>query len=213
MRAVKLLSLLLMVGASCKALACGMPSLIQIPLEEDPSVSRTLVQLEMIRYIGAMSSYVNCLQEDHQTASAAGAPELHLSLLATRNNHGVAELRAMQQLYVAAVGPIEELAEIEREECIDGGAGWRDMILDDQTIIFYTRGGEAYLNVLAESCPILRANNSSLDYAMTRAARFVDNLCSGNPLSDSTTPVTARRCLLGSFYPITEDEAEALRSR
>jgi len=212
MKIRKLLCALALGATSTGALACEFPDLIQIPADESVRESReTLIQLEMIRYIGAMSSYVDCLREEHAAASAAGAPALTLSVLASRNNLAIAEISTMQEVYANLMGPLEELGAIETEACIDAGPGIRDVILDNQTIIFYTRRDEIFLNLLAENCPILRANNSSLEYTRTKATRFVEEICGGSSISDATTSAGSRRCLLGPFYEISESNADELR--
>src|SRR5690606_21763512 len=56
-----------------------------------------------------MSVYVTCVQAEHSAAVARGAADLHVSLLTARNNLAVAELEVVRDVYVAKVGPLEEL--------------------------------------------------------------------------------------------------------
>lgn len=214
MNTMKPLCAILLLASSVPALACEIPSLIQIPLDESATTNRkTLIQIDMIGYLSGISSYVDCLREDYEAARAEDAPSSHLTLIAARNNAARAEIEAMQKLYTSSIGPIEELAEIESEACIDAESGLRDIVVNDQTIVFYTRRDDIYVNVLAAGCPILRSNNSSLDYVRARGARFDDSICVGSPLTDATTPASAELCVLGPFYPITDNEAEELRNR
>ena len=64
---------------------------------------------DMIRYISEMSGYVACVRADHAAAVESAASDQSIALLAARNNAAVAELEAVRDLYVANVGPIEEL--------------------------------------------------------------------------------------------------------
>lgn len=97
-----------LVGAA--ALACEYPSLPVIP--EDGRIrgrAERTVKEDVIQYVKAMSVYVACVQAERSAAVRDGAPDLQVSLLATRNNDAVAELEAVRDMYVEKVGPFEEL--------------------------------------------------------------------------------------------------------
>lgn len=110
MNASKLVALLVSVAASPSALACDYPALPHIPVNEriNGRVERA-VKEDMIRYVTEMSIYVACVGADHSAAVADEAADLHVSLLAARNNVAVAELKAVRDVYVDKVGPLEEL--------------------------------------------------------------------------------------------------------
>jgi hypothetical protein len=81
-------------------------------------------------------------------------------------------------------------------------------IVDDRTILFTTRNGQAYSNALPRQCPSLR-RNSLLSYTFEGR-----RLCAGS-LFQLLEDMGGRRvptffCPLGNFVPISQDEAEDL---
>jgi hypothetical protein len=110
MNTCKLVLVLMLGGTPAAVLACDYPAPPSFPTDERISgrVERAIKD-DMIRYITEMSSYVACVQADHAAAVESGASAQSLALLAARNNVAVAELEAVRDLYVANVGPIEDL--------------------------------------------------------------------------------------------------------
>jgi hypothetical protein len=109
MNTCKLVLVLMLSGAPAAALACDYPAPPSFPTgERIKGRLERAVKDDMIRYITQMSGYVACVQADH-AAAVESASDQSLALLAARNNVAVAELEAVRDLYVANVGPIEEL--------------------------------------------------------------------------------------------------------
>jgi hypothetical protein len=110
MNTCKLVLVLVLSGTPVAALACDYPAPPSFPTDERiKGRLERAVKDDMIRYITQMSGYVACVQADHAAAVESGASDQSLALLAARNNVAVAELEAVRDLYVANVGPIEEL--------------------------------------------------------------------------------------------------------
>jgi hypothetical protein len=110
MNTCKLVLILMLGGAPSAVFACSYPAPPSFPTDERISgrIERAIKD-DMIRYITEMSGYVACVQGDHAAAVESDASDQSLALLAARNNVAVAELEAVRDLYVANVGPIEEL--------------------------------------------------------------------------------------------------------
>jgi hypothetical protein len=110
MNTCKLVLILMLGGAPSAVFACSYPAPPSFPTDERISgrIERAIKD-DMIRYITEMSGYVACVQADHAAAVESDASDQSLALLAARNNVAVAELEAVRDLYVANVGPIEEL--------------------------------------------------------------------------------------------------------
>lgn len=103
-------AMLLILGAGVPAFACEHPALPLIP-EDGKLKSREqrAVNLDVIRYITGMGAYVGCIEAAHRAATRDGVHPVNLQLLALRNNAAVAEIEAVKDIYVANVGPFEEL--------------------------------------------------------------------------------------------------------
>jgi hypothetical protein len=110
MRSSLLVTSVLLIVPGLSALACEVPSLPVFPVDERirGRVERELKQ-EMVRYITDMSVYVACVHGQYEDAARRDAPQGHLARLATRHNDAIGELEAVRDIYVANVGPIEEL--------------------------------------------------------------------------------------------------------
>jgi hypothetical protein len=110
MNTCKLVLVLMLGGTPSAVFACSYPAPPSFPTDERISgrIERAIKD-DMIRYITEMSGYVACVQADHAAAVESDASDQSLALLAARNNVAVAELEAVRDLYVANVGPIEEL--------------------------------------------------------------------------------------------------------
>ena len=97
----------------------------------------------------------------------------------------------------------------EGERCISTRAIRDTQIIDDQTILFRMRGGDVYLNNLANNCRGLRRERR-FSYSPT-AGRLCD-VDTIRVLEDFGGVIQeGMACGLGSFYPITEEESELLR--
>ncbi|HEY5667137.1 MAG TPA: hypothetical protein VIV64_10475 [Gammaproteobacteria bacterium] len=124
MRASQLVIAALLAGQGFTAIACEIPSLPAFPADERirGRIERELNE-EMVRYITEMSVYVACVQATYTAAEREDAPDRHLALLAARNNGAIDELESVRDIYVARVGPIEELF---FEQSFDAGGRRRD---------------------------------------------------------------------------------------
>jgi hypothetical protein len=105
-----LVLILMLSGAPATAFACSYPAPPSFPTDERISGRlERAIKDDMIRYITEMSGYVACVRADYAAAVDGDASEQSVALLAARNNAAVAELESVRDLYVANVGPIEEL--------------------------------------------------------------------------------------------------------
>jgi hypothetical protein len=99
--------------------------------------------------------------------------------------------------------------EEDTERCVDLRAIDRTDVVDDYNILFYMRSGDIYVNHLPRRCPGLRRERTfSYRTTMSRLCNVdlitvLDNMGSGFQPSVS--------CGLGLFYPITSEEAKALK--
>jgi hypothetical protein len=112
----------------------------------------------------------------------------------------------------AASGAADDAAgaELDRDStrCIVTTRLDRTEVVDDQTVLFFMRGGDVYRNRLTRSCP-----------GLEREKRFTYRVY-GNQLCriDTITVLESRAfgltdgftCALGDFQPISVDEAERL---
>jgi hypothetical protein len=103
---------------------------------------------------------------------------------------------------------VEAFLDREPEDCLSLTRINRTVVADDETVLFYMRGGDVYQNILPRRCPGLKANDRFM------YSPFSNRLCD----TDTITVLEqfAGRldrgvtCRLGEFYPITEIEAEEL---
>ena len=97
----------------------------------------------------------------------------------------------------------------ESERCISLIRLESTDVVDERNILFHMRDGTIYRNRLTHSCPGLRFDDT-LMYRNT-----VGQLCDLDRvtiLNDTGFGFTrGASCGLGEFYPITDDEAEALK--
>ena len=109
--------------------------------------------------------------------------------------------------FAAALG--DDPPEEGGERCVNMRTVSRTEIIDDQTILFYMRGGEIYRNYLPHRCSGL-AREERFSYSTT-----ISRLCD----MDTITVLynygvglsSGPSCGLGKFYPISKDEAQALK--
>lgn len=107
-------------------------------------------------------------------------------------------------------GGTAELAGIDRtpETCISTPRIRSTEIIDDQTILFYMRGGKVYRNVLDKTCHGLESND--LFTYRIRSTR----LCRMDRVTVlmrfGTGFMEGMSCSLGGFHPMTPEEAELM---
>jgi hypothetical protein len=103
----------------------------------------------------------------------------------------------------------DEAPEEGGERCVNMRTVSNTEVIDDQTILFYMRNGVIYRNYLPRRCSGL-AREQRFSYSTT-----ISRLCDidtitvlynqGGGLSSGAS------CGLGKFYPISKDEAQALK--
>jgi hypothetical protein len=103
----------------------------------------------------------------------------------------------------------DQVPEEDGERCIDTRRISRTDVIDEHNILFYMRGGVIYRNYLPSKCPAL-AREKRFSYRTT-TSRLCD-IDVVNVLYDYGSGLTrGPSCGLGKFYPISKDEAQALR--
>jgi len=84
-------------------------------------------------------------------------------------------------------------------------------VIDDNTILFYTRGHDVYRNYLPQSCPELK-NEQRFMYRVS-----LPQLCANDTITVLEDAgfgfIPGPTCGLGKFAPITKDEADELEQR
>ena len=137
------------------AAACELPALPVVPASVGDDVASVL--LDVRRYSDSLIDYVACLKDELAAAGGDAAPTQVRSILVGRNNYAVAEHKAVTDLYVARVGTLENLrlAEYldgETRDCLFGSSIANTGVVNKGAVIFFLRGGTAYLNVLEATC-------------------------------------------------------------
>ncbi|MEM7500554.1 MAG: hypothetical protein AAF417_00870 [Pseudomonadota bacterium] len=83
-------------------------------------------------------------------------------------------------------------------------------VLDDQNILFRMRGRELYRNFLPRRCPGLSSRDAFSYESRT------GSLCRGDLIEvleiGGIGPRVGAPCQLGGFYPVTAEEADALKA-
>jgi hypothetical protein len=100
----------------------------------------------------------------------------------------------------------EEPLDREPVTCINRSRLATTSIVDEQTVLFYFRGGRVLRNTLQHRCPNLDRTDT-LAYGVT-ASRLA-SLCAGD-LINTEDGVS---CRIGPFVPMTAAEAKALLAR
>ncbi|HZW58970.1 MAG TPA: hypothetical protein VFE85_01645 [Woeseiaceae bacterium] len=95
------------------------------------------------------------------------------------------------------------------ERCISLQRIDRTEVLDDQSILFYMRGGEIYRNILRHRCPGLRDNRPFMYSATASQLCDLDQLTVLYDHGIGFTPGIS--CGLGRFHPVSEQDVEALK--
>jgi len=93
--------------------------------------------------------------------------------------------------------------------CISMSRIQRTEVIDDRTVLFVGRG-RAYVNVLEQNCPTLKANGL-FRYRINSGIRTA-RLCDSQAITviDRLTDSLTTNCRLGSFHPITTEEVDLL---
>ena len=103
----------------------------------------------------------------------------------------------------------EALEEEGGERCVNMRTVSSTEVIDDQTILFYMRNGVIYRNYLPRRCSGL-AREQRFSYSTT-----VSRLCDIDTITvlynQGVGLSSGASCGLGKFYPISKDEAQALK--
>lgn len=97
------------------------------------------------------------------------------------------------------------------ENCVYLRSVDRIEILDEHHVLFYMRGGEIYSNHLARKCPGLRRNDTIMYRTTLNQLCSIDTFTVLENIGGGFMP--SATCALGKFYPVTQDEIDALKSR
>ncbi len=106
------------------------------------------------------------------------------------------------------IGP--PTSDMTGQRCLSSRPIRKTEVLDDQNILFYLRGAAIYLNHLPKPCKRL-AREGRFMYRTTvaRICRYdIINLL----VDSGGTLGLGRACKLGTFYPITKEELERLKT-
>ena len=191
---------------SSHALACEMPSLPVV--REGASGSAVSTLLDVRRYSDAMVQYTQCVQTELAAAGGDATPAFVKALFVARNNRAVDEHKAVTDLYVARIGPLENLRLAEHlggesKDCLLGSAVVGTGVLNDGAVIFFLRNQQAYLNVLDTACA-----------GLEREGGFV---VGNQPATGATgngaaaqTPLASRVCDEGRIFPYREGSARGV---
>ncbi len=94
------------------------------------------------------------------------------------------------------------------DDCITLSLVRDTTVLDDNTILFYLRGGDVYVNVLRDTCFGLEAAGRFITKTRSRRLCRVDLVEVLQQFGGSAMP--GAFCRLGDFHPITREEADLL---
>lgn len=105
--------------------------------------------------------------------------------------------------------PDNDIALEGGEKCIDTRRVRRTEVIDDRNILFYMKNGEIYRNQLPRRCSSLRQEKRFM--YRTSLSRLCDIDMITVLYSGGSSMNKGATCSLGKFYPVSEDEAKALR--
>lgn len=105
--------------------------------------------------------------------------------------------------------PNIKLATGEPERCLGITRIKELKILDKRNVLFYTTSNEVYLNDLSRPCPGLRPRDTVMYRTSLHELCNVDIITVLDDVGSGYMPGTS--CSLGSFYPISKDDAAKLR--
>lgn len=217
--------------------ACQLPELAAVPDKIGGDVASVL--LDVRRYSDAMVEYTRCLDAELTAAGGEAAPRDLRSTLVARNNYAVAEHKAVTDLYAERMGPLANLRLAEHlggesKDCLLGSAIVGTGVVNDGAVLFFMRGGQAYLNVLEATCADLTregsffvGNPAGTGVGVSPASRNVIGPMGPAPVLE--TPLARRvcdhddifpyregsgrrvfSCPLGRFFPLSEEDARGL---
>ncbi len=119
-------------------------------------------------------------------------------------------------IQACAVSPTEHVVVFEPDptmafdRCITVSRIANTEVLDDQNILFRMRGRDLYRNFLTRRCPGL-GNREAFSYESRNGS-----LCRGDIIEvleiGGLGPRSGASCQLGGFYPVTSEEADALKT-
>ena len=115
-------------------------------------------------------------------------------------------------LFSVSTGDIaiaEESAEDTAERCVNLRRISRTEVIDDQNILFYMRGGTIYRNQLPHRCSGLKIQRKFMYRTSLSQLCDLDIITVLYDHGIGFTPGPS--CGLGRFYPITEEEVQALK--
>jgi hypothetical protein len=87
--------------------------------------------------------------------------------------------------------------------CLDAGHVDHTAVVDDQTILFYMRGGKIWKNTLRQKCPSLKFEQGFSEDILS------DEICSNRQMIRVLQ--TGASCSLGAFTPYTPPPKSAMR--
>ncbi|HEY8520659.1 MAG TPA: hypothetical protein VIN61_11310 [Gammaproteobacteria bacterium] len=99
----------------------------------------------------------------------------------------------------------------EVRNCIDLRSIDHTRVVDDDTLLFYMRGGVIYRNDLPNRCPQLATEERFMYRVALDQLCDIDVITVLSDLGFGFVPLAS--CGLGKFQPISEDAAERLLSR
>lgn len=98
------------------------------------------------------------------------------------------------------------------QSCISMSRVRHTEVIDDYTVLFVSRSGSGYVNVLEMECPTLR-ENGLFRYRVNSGIRTA-RLCDSQAITviDRVTNSLTHNCRLGSFYPVSKEQVQLLRN-
>jgi len=159
--------------------------------------------------LGALLAAAPSIRAQDNRAQAAAAAEPAPGSPATES--GAAPADAAASAAAAARAPSADDLDRTPHDCVILSDIRQTVVIDDQTILFYMRGGKkpVYRNYLAHQCPNLgREGRFAYQTPIGRLCN-IDLITVLQQLGPSLGP--GFTCRLGDFFPITYEEAEIMR--
>lgn len=96
------------------------------------------------------------------------------------------------------------------QSCIAMSRIRRTEVLDDRTVLFVSRTGSGYVNLLETNCPTLKLNGL-FRYRVNSGIRTA-RLCDSQAITviDRLTNGLTYNCRLGPFHPVSEEQVQVL---
>lgn len=111
---------------------------------------------------------------------------------------------------LAPVNASGEEHKSEAEHCLSLSTIDRTDVVSDRGILFYTRSGDIYLNKLPHRCPGLAFEKSFMYRTSVGQLCDLDIITVLDDIGFGLTSGVS--CGLGQFYPVSETEAQAIKS-